>query len=341
MKKLFVHNPLFRLLSPVFSGVVVYLLILLVNNNVTQLQEHFLGEELYFCIGLSYVIQEFSRLLLVLFKYLPKLTSEITKMVLELVFAMVLSIALVTLCLYLYYENVLGFTPSSEDLWMFNSIFSVITLIYVLLFISHQYLYKVNTEKLSQEIQIKQHIEADFNDFKAGINPNLLFESFETLVVLLKQNKNEAEDFIDLLATMYRYILSSKQQQLVAVSQEVEHANSLVSLFNKLPYRSISLQNNTTSDFLIVPRSLLFLIEQIVRTTIISADIQLEIYLNEFNDSFEIKYKHKDRISEPFNFKKLEEIERVYNIYSTKKIEILEDDEWRSILFPKLTEKTN
>ena len=68
MKKLFVHHPLFRLLSPLFSGFIVYLLILLINNNVEQLQEQFLGEELYVCIGLSFIIQELARLLLVLFK---------------------------------------------------------------------------------------------------------------------------------------------------------------------------------------------------------------------------------------------------------------------------------
>ncbi|MEO1629027.1 MAG: histidine kinase, partial [Bacteroidota bacterium] len=61
MKTLFVHHPLFRLLGPTFSGVIVYVLILLINNNVDQLQEEFLGQELYVCIGLSYLIQELSR----------------------------------------------------------------------------------------------------------------------------------------------------------------------------------------------------------------------------------------------------------------------------------------
>ena len=75
MKRLFVHNPLFRILSPVFSGAIVYLLILLINNNVEQLQEQFLGNELYLCIGLSFFIHEFSRLLLLLFNKLPNQDS--------------------------------------------------------------------------------------------------------------------------------------------------------------------------------------------------------------------------------------------------------------------------
>ena len=63
MTKLFIHTPLFRFLSPIFSGVVSYLLILLINNNIEQLQEQFLGQELYVCITLSYIVHEFETIL--------------------------------------------------------------------------------------------------------------------------------------------------------------------------------------------------------------------------------------------------------------------------------------
>jgi len=58
MKKLFIHHPLFRLLSPLFSGLVVYILLLLINNDIDQLYEEFLTQELYVCIALTFLIQE-------------------------------------------------------------------------------------------------------------------------------------------------------------------------------------------------------------------------------------------------------------------------------------------
>ncbi|RQH16787.1 histidine kinase, partial [Okeania hirsuta] len=61
MKKVFLHNALFRILSPCFSGVMAYVLILLFNNNVEQLFEQFLGIELTLCILLAYGVQEISR----------------------------------------------------------------------------------------------------------------------------------------------------------------------------------------------------------------------------------------------------------------------------------------
>lgn len=337
MKKLFVHNPLFRLLSPVFSGIIVYLLILLVNNNVQQVYEQFLGKELYVCIGLSYIIQEFSRLLLLLFKRFLVLKNSLFQFLAQIIISMLLCVVLVTVCISFYYDNFVGFSPNNEELWMFNSIFSIVTLIYVLLFISHQYLYKINTEKLSQELLIKQNIQDDFQNFKAGINPNLLFESFEALLVLIKQDKEKADDFIDYLSTIYRYILSSKKEQLVAVNDEVLHTQELVKLFNELPYRDIEINSIIKNDFLIVPRSLLFLVEQIVRSTIISPNVKLVLTLEEKKDFLAVSYVHNDKITEQFTFESLAEIKRIYKVYANKNIQLKEEDKQRTILFPILT----
>ena len=336
MKKLFIHHPLFRLLSPVFSGVIVYLLILLINNNVVQLEDQFLGEELYVCIGLSYLIQEFSRLLLLLFKKLPSVSSTFLRLLFQVVLSMLLCVVLVTSAITIYFDTVLGFPATSGELYTFNGIFCVITLFYILLFISHQYLYKINTEKLSQEELIKQNIEDDFKQFERGINPNLLFESFETLLVLIKQNKEKADDFIDHLATIYRYILLGKEKQLVPFFEELEISKELVKLFNYLPYRNILVDNQIKNTFLTVPGTLLFLIQNIVKSTIISSETQLKIQLKDSDDFYVIKYITNDKITHKFHQKDISEIERVFGVYSTQKITINEDENTRKISIPKL-----
>lgn len=340
MKKLFIHQPLFRLLSPLFSGVIAYLLILLVNNNVGQLQEEFLGEELYVCIGLSYIIQELSRFLLILFNKIPRFNTTILSLGLQALISLLVGIGIITISITLYYKNILGFSPDSEELWLFNSIFSSITIIYILLFISHQYLYRVNTEKLKEEEQFLSFIEEDFKEFKEGINPELLFESLENLLVLIQNDKEKADDFIDYLATIYRYILASKEQQLVTIDLELENTIQLVNLFNYLPYRNVIIKKSIQTSFLIVPRALLFLVEQIIRTTIISSQITLEIFLEENEDSFKIYYNINDKITSPFTLQKITEIQRVYRIYSDYDIEVNTTDITRTISIPKLTTKT-
>ncbi|MDT7832113.1 histidine kinase [Flavobacteriaceae bacterium S356] len=339
MKRLFIHHPLFRLLSPVFSGVIVYLLIILFSNDVGQLQEQFLGEDLYVCIGLSYVIQEVSRLLIVLFKKLPIYKSNITTIVLQVLFSIALTIGLVTMSISLYYKYIVGFSVTSDDLFMFNSVFSVISIIYILLYLSHLYLYKMNSDKLKLEEQIKQHIEEDFYEFKKGINPELLFESFEALLVLTQNSQDKADDFIDYLATIYRYLLSSREKQLVSVLEELKVLSEFEKLMNSLPYRSVHIQQKITSDFLVVPGSLLSIIEKIVKETIVSKDIHLLITLSEEETHVVLNYEYQDKIQTRFNIDQFEEIIHVYEIYSTLKIDLKETETERSLYIPKLLTK--
>ncbi|MFY0631274.1 MAG: histidine kinase [Flavobacteriaceae bacterium] len=339
MKKLFIHQPFFRLLSPIFSGVVVYLLILLLNNDVVQLQEEFLGEELYACIGLSYITQEFSRALLLILKRVLKKGSAILNFLFQVLISLILCIVIVTIFIIQYYEHVIRFSADNEDLLMFNSIFCVITLIYILLFISHEYLYKINSEKLQQEELIKQNIEDDFRQFEKGINPNLLFESFEALLILMRENKDKADEFIDHLATIYRYILSSKDRQLVEVKEEYQNLIDLEKLFNKLPYRTVNIEYTVISNFLLVPGSLLFMIELIVRKTIMSSSIQLRIDIIESDDMVNIIYKTHDKINSKLTSNEFEELNRVYSVYSKQEITITESERERTISFPKLTTK--
>ena len=336
MKKLFIHQPLFRLLSPVISGVIIYLLVLLLNNNIQQAQEQFFNEELYFCIALSYLIQEFSRALLLLFKKFLSDKLSVINIVSQIVVSMILCVLISTLAIKLYFKYLLNFSASNEEIYVFDSIFCVITLLYILLYISHQYLYKINTEKLIQEQLIKQNIEQEFKQFKKGINPNLLFESFESLLILIQKDKDKTDDFIDHLATIYRYILSGKEKQLVAFNEELIIVEELVKLFNYLPYRSISINNNCKKTFLVVPGSLLFIIEQIVRTSIISSNTNLVVSFEEKGDNLEINYLKNDKITTQFNIKKIKEIVSTYHIYSTQIIEVVEDNFTRKIILPKL-----
>ena len=336
MKKLFVHQPLFRLLSPVLSGVFIYLLVLLLNNNIAQIQEEFFNEELYFCIALSYLIQEFSRLLLLLFKRILTNQISIKNILLQVSVSMLLCIVLASTAIHLYFKFILGFSVTFDEIFVFDIIFCTITFLYILLYISHQYLYKINTEKLQQEEINKKNIEEEFKQFKKGINPNLLFESLEALLVLVKKDKEKADELIDYLAAVYRYILSGKEKQLTAITEELIVVHQLIKLFNYLPYVKVSFSDSCANHFLVVPGSLLRIIEQIIRTTIIGETERLDIQCNESDNSIEITYHKNDRIMNGFDVKKIEDVVKTYQIYSKDSIEIKEDKNIRKIVIPKL-----
>ncbi|NAS30646.1 histidine kinase [Flavobacteriaceae bacterium R38] len=337
MNKLFIHHPLFRIISPLCSGVLIYLLILLINNNVSQLKETFFGQELYVCIGLAYLIQEYSRLSLFFFKRINNSIPFWVKIMLQVIFSAIVCIVIVTTVMYTYYELALGFTPNFSDLTVFNSIFSVFTLIYLILYLSHHFLHKINTEKIEQELIAKEAIEQDFFQFKKGINPELLFESLESLLVLMKKDVEKAEALIDHFSSVYRYILSKKTRELVIFNEEIKILHEFLLLFEKLPYRTIQLTGNTAINTLVVPGSIIAIIEEIIRSTIASSEVTLTIMIEEEEDFFLIKYQPEEKLINTLDVLKINDIKKAYSIYTIQDVLVIQDTNYKTIKIPKLS----
>lgn len=336
MKKLFVHHPLFRLLSPLFSGVLVYMLILLINNNIGQLQEAFLGQELYVCIGLAYLIQEYARFSLLWFAKVSRPKFFLWKLVLQLLSSVLIGIGLVSGAMYLYFNYVLGYTPNGRELLIFNSIFSLISLIYLILYLSHQFLYKINMERISKEINAKEDVEANFLKFKKGINPELLFESLEAILVLMKKDPDTAEELSDHFSNVYRYVLSKKNRELVPFYEELEMLKELLQLFAHLPYRKVNLGSVVIPDSSVVPGSILAIVERIIRSTIPAKDIQLSLNILEEDESILVRYQSEEILRGNFATELLEDIARNYKFYSDKPVRVIIENTDKIIELPKL-----
>ena len=336
MKKLFIHNPIFRLLAPLFSGSIVYLLILLVNNNVAQLQDQFLGQELYVCIGLSYIIQEFSRLSLVLFDRFVLIKNISIRYILQIILSVALCVFLVSFSIKVYYVNVLGFSPNRQELLIFNTIFSGITLVYISLFLSHQFLGKINATRLKRQEQMKREVEEDFKQFRRGINPDLLFESLESLIVLMRQDQDRAEELLDHLSAVYRYSLTRKDREFVPLAEEIEILHELLLLFNHLPYRNFDLEIQANLDEQIVPGTLLFIVEQIIRHSIRTTEKNIRMILFEEEEFLILQYEGMERITRSLMLEDLETIQTSYAVYSNESLFLEKNGREKRIGLPKL-----
>ena len=243
--------------------------------------------------------------------------------------------------MYFYYVLILGFTPNFSDFLVINSIFSVFTLIYLVLYLSHHFLHKVNTEKMEQELIIKEAVEQDFFQFKKGINPGLLFESLESLLVLMKKDVEKAELLIDHFSSVYRYILSKKTKELVNFSDEIKVLHEFLLLFEKLPYRAIKLRGNTAINTLVVPGTIIAVIEEIIRSTIASSEVALTITLEEEEGFFLIKYQPEEKLINTLDLIKINDIKKAYSIYTTQDIVVDQDTTYKTIKIPKLSLNEN
>jgi sensor histidine kinase YesM len=300
MKKSFINNPFFRLISPVVSGVLIYLLILLINNNVKQLDTLFSTQEVYVCVALSLISLETVRLGVIIHsRYFKGSVIGVNMIISQVLLTSVISMALVLVCLYMYYDYIIGYTISRTELKIFTILFSVLSILYNVLHLSNQYLQKENTVKLNVEKQQKELLDMEMSNFKNDINPDLLYESLENLISLMYRDIEKAEDYIDCLASSYRYILTHRTEELVPLEEEVAAGKNMIKLLNERYYGIITLNINfgNNGDEMLIPGSLPLILETIIRNSIVSRFEPFTIICSIEDDYITVQSKLNDKLN--------------------------------------------
>lgn len=325
MKKIFIHNPFFRLLVPPVYGVLVYLLILLINNDVSQISEIFMGQEVYACIVLSFLLSEVLRLNIIINdNFFPSGFSTVNRMLLQSATGIFLSIIVISLAISAYFEHILEFSITETQLIIFNSIYVVSSLLYNLLFFSNTYMYKQNAERLENERLLTESVEAELAQFKNEVNPLLLYDALETLITLIHRDTEEAENYIDHLSAIYRYILSHRKVELTTLEDELKAVNHVIHLLNYKHDNHITFESNINDMHLpVVPGTFPTLIENIVRNTIINkyTPLQIKLYMEPEDGYIVIQSKLNDKLTANGRDKStFENIQKSYSYYTEKPV---------------------
>lgn len=326
MKRIFINNGFFRILFPIVYGIIVYLLILLINNSINMLNESFLTQEVYISIILTYMVMESNRLLIkVTEKYTLSLEKIGGRIVILIISSTVLSIIVVSLLISAYFNYVIGFTNFSSELTYFNIIFLVTTWLYQMVYISNSYLHKENEEKLESEYNLRETVQKELSTFKNDINPTLLYESLESLITLVHKDPIDAEDYIDHMSSAYRYILSNKQNEFVDLRDDLKAVNNLLYLLNLRNHQNINFITDIKDDEMlrqVIPGTLPGLVEYIIRKTIINDNQPLEIICFIENDGYlNLKYQANERLYFPDEGADIvEKLQHSYAYFSDKPV---------------------
>lgn len=86
--------------------------------------------------------------------------------------------------------------------------------------------HEFNKEKL-----LKENIQGQLQSLKAQISPHFLFNSLNSLSTLIAEDSAKAEEFVDQMARVYRYLLQTNQSTI-----NEDNVNHLTSLSNELNF---------------------------------------------------------------------------------------------------------
>jgi hypothetical protein len=339
---IFLNRIVFRLIAPLLYGSVVYILILLIFDSLALLEENFFSQEILVTIILSYA--QFETLLginLLIEKYWKQSSSYLWRITLVFGLGLILSMLIVSAGIWIYFEYVVGFSTFSSELITFNAIFALSSLLYNLIYISLFFLDKKNEGKMNEETMLRYNLEADLESFKNEVNPELLFDSFESLIGLIHQSKKQADEFIGHLSGFYRYCLQNRNNDLVSIREELKLVDTLIHILNVRYSGQISLEMHVelkNSGSLIVPCTVLSIIEIACRKSIIDQNQPLEITIKSHEKFLSINYPLNKRIKPGSDYSnRIERIKKSYKYFSDTPFEINEIEGMQYINIPLLS----
>ncbi len=103
----------------------------------------------------------------------------------------------------------------------------VLTNVICVIFVTHAYetvflIRERESDLLRVERLERMRAESELGALKAQIDPHFLFNSLNTLGHLVTHDERRAREFCDLLAEVYRYVLASRQRDLVPLAEELD-----------------------------------------------------------------------------------------------------------------------
>jgi two-component system, LytTR family, sensor kinase len=119
----------------------------------------------------------------------------------------------------------------------------------------------------------KEYMQSQLLGLKSQLNPHFLFNSLNTLSSLIHEDAEIAEEFLDHMSKVYRYLLRNNDEQLVSLSTEISFIQSYFFILKSRHSEGIFLKIDAElemDDYLIPPLTLQMIMESAVNQNSLS-----------------------------------------------------------------------
>ena len=157
---------------------------------------------------------------------------------------------------------------------------------------------KSKHDDIDKEILKREKIQSELNEIKNQMNPHFLFNSLNSLNSLIRSNPDKATLFVTNLSMLYRYVLQSKEKDLVSIEEELTFLRNYTDLIH-IRYREkfqINIDINKSNLQLSIPvLSIQLLVENAIKHNEISEENPLKVFVNIIDKHLVVTHKLKPR----------------------------------------------
>lgn len=207
-----------------------------------------------------------------------------------------------------------------------------ITIFISLILHSREFLLRGIKATLNAEVLEKESIRAKYESLKSQISPHFLFNSLNALTNLVYEDQDKAAKFIKQLSEVYRYVLDSRDKEVVPLEEEKKFLMSYMFLQEIRFGDKLRLDLNVASSGgLVAPLVLQMLVENAIKHNVISEEhpLTILIYVEEAFIVVENEIRKKPVIGNESQGIGLDNIIHRYEYLSDRKVEVTVENTFR------------
>lgn len=202
-----------------------------------------------------------------------------------------------------------------------------------------KYFYYQLRNSIEEREEAKQaQIRSELEGLRNQVNPHFLFNSMNTLMNLVVADQQLAVSFLKKLSKVYRYVLESRDEQLIPLKKELEFIHSYVFLQEERFKGNFEVDITIHESYLchkIIPLSLQILFENAVKHNIISRKkpLRIEVFIKDdmlvVRNNLQLKEQvmHSTKVG-------LENIKTRYKYFTNKEVELVESTDFFTVKIP-------
>ena len=214
----------------------------------------------------------------------PSIHQSAKRYALSIISYTIITAGLTGLYMWIYNRyNIFGFRFT---LSFFYAILFITVLINVIIGSIYEFFYSMQKwkESIEEKEQFqKLQLQQELNMLKSQVNPHFLFNSLNTLASLISEDPEQAEDFVQQMSKVYRYLLRNNEVELTNLESEIKFIRSYFHLLQTRYGQGIHMHIDIQAkwnEWLIPPLTLQLLVENAVKHNSHSKQDPLYIHIS-------------------------------------------------------------
>ncbi|MFY7839364.1 MAG: sensor histidine kinase [Lacibacter sp.] len=246
----------------------------------------------------------------------------------------------VLLIFYVYdHFHILGYTIEKSDLLKGMFIGFSVNLVFETLYEGDYALTKYKETYAEKETLQELSLQTEFDALKNQVNPHFLFNCFNTLSSLITVDRQRAEEFLNELSIVYRYLLRNNEEGLSTLANEINFIKSYYRLLQTRHGEAVEIHieiDKRYEPYLLPSLTLQLLVENVVKHNALSKNkpLVIDIFTMAGNKLVVNNNLQRRTVKAPSNNVGLENIKTKYTLLKQPGFQVMENEKNFTVVLP-------